>query len=125
VHRDIAFLDLDRRQAADAFKRKLADFEQLADLLAFMVVSREEIRDVECFETPAPSRMTVELFRADTGAFVSSRPMTAEEREAVLNPPLPGIPPYRQADELVVEVAEKLNRARRAKKEKVGDEGPL
>ncbi len=88
---DLAMLDVERKLATAALKQRLELLEAAAAELGGKVRTHEEMRDVEVFERPAPSRLCVEIYRADTGELVDTRPMTAAERDEVVNPRLPGV----------------------------------
>lgn len=71
------------------FKSKIEAHENAERDLGEKVRSREETRAVECFEKHDGERFVVELYRADTGELVSTRPMSAAERHDALQAVLP------------------------------------
>jgi hypothetical protein len=79
-----------RKKAAMAdFKIEGEKLEATAAELGEKVRTRKETRDVEVFERKVGERLVVEIYRSDLGELVETRPMTAEERNEVVNPRLP------------------------------------
>jgi hypothetical protein len=83
----------DRRDVDDEHKYRAAEYKQRAKvldseiaLLGDEVRHRREFRLVECKEEPDHQASVMHMIRTDTGEVVSSRPMTAEERQVTMFP---------------------------------------
>lgn len=64
--------------------------ERMLDL-GRKVHSHEETRAVECFERHDAKKFIVEVYRADSGELVETRPMSAAERHEAIQVTLPGV----------------------------------
>lgn len=87
---ELAALDVEKKLAMASFKERAEKIEATQRELAAKVKTRSVPRPVEVFERSLPTRLVVEIYRADTGELVDTRPMTATERDDVVNPRLPG-----------------------------------
>lgn len=81
------------KDAAASASARVKGLEGEAREVAEKVRSHEELRLVECFERHAvpDTLFAVEVIRMDTSGIVETRPMTASERNAIVNPTLPGV----------------------------------
>jgi hypothetical protein len=87
---DLKAAEAEKKESASGYKARIDALKSKADAIGDRVRTREETRAVECFERPDNRRFVVELFRADNHTLVETRPMTANERHAALQPMLPG-----------------------------------
>jgi hypothetical protein len=85
IQRQLELKD-EKKKWAEEWKTRFAVEERRAGELSKTVETRRERRPVECEERPHGTRGTVELYRKDTGEFVTSRPMTTNEKEEWRNP---------------------------------------
>lgn len=81
------------KDAAASASARVKGLEGEAREVAEKVRSHEELRLVECYERHAvpDTLFAVEVIRMDTDGIVETRPMTASERNAIVNPTLPGV----------------------------------
>ena len=81
-----AKLKADVEEAREEIRLLQGDVERLAK----EVRERAEERDVSVDVRHDDTRFSVETYRLDTGQVIDSRPMTEDEREDAVQPPLPG-----------------------------------
>lgn len=99
-------IDEERKDVAKDFRERLKGANKNIRRLAVCVARGTEDRPTVCEWRSSPERALVYLVRCDTGETIESRAMSAAEREAALQPGLPGLPkdpPPPEAEEYVVD----------------------
>jgi hypothetical protein len=76
------------KAVAKSMKENIEMIEKHIADLSEIVNSESEDREVECYEIRNERLMTVEVYRADLHELVSTRPMSASERQLVMFPEL-------------------------------------
>jgi hypothetical protein len=71
-----------KKHMAKAAKEMIEDLEVEAEEIGSCIRAGEEIRPIPCYEEPDHKRGIWAMYREDSGAKISERAMTAEEREA-------------------------------------------
>ncbi len=69
------------KESAAGYRERIADLDDDISKLSTEVRTKEELRDVEIDERPDFARNVIETFRVDTFKLVSTRVMTADERQ--------------------------------------------
>lgn len=87
------------KDAAAGARAEIKEMKGEIDALADEVAFAKTTRKVECFERPDERRFCVEIVRADTNEVIDTRPMEVDEREAAMQPRLPGVPPEPNAED--------------------------
>lgn len=81
----LELLKVEKVESAKKFAEDIKTKERVVRDLAYDVKSGTELRPVECAEKPQYGKSMVELIRLDTGEVLSSRPMSAEERQGAFD----------------------------------------
>ena len=78
--------EADQTDTKSAMKERLGRLQTEAEMLANIVRSKTEMREVETKVRLVNEKGVVETFRVDTGEVIGTRVMTAEERNLKLFP---------------------------------------
>lgn len=73
---------------ASAHRTRLKELRTKLDETARASRDGYEYREVETYERPDPSKLTIDTWRSDTGELVRSRPMNDDEKRRVRQPSL-------------------------------------
>jgi uncharacterized coiled-coil DUF342 family protein len=82
----VADLESDLAEMSKSMREKIKEENGNIKRLTTIVRSRQEDRDVECYEYRDSDRMIVQVIRQDTSEIVETRPMSASERQLVMFP---------------------------------------
>ena len=82
----VADLESDLAEMSKSMREKIKEENGNIKRLTTIVRSRQEDRDVECYEYRDSNRMIVQVIRQDTSEIVETRPMSASERQLVMFP---------------------------------------
>jgi len=89
---EVELLEEQKKNALKEWTTKIEAKQLMVRELRDKVRSGTKIIAIECRRLDNQTTFAVETFRIDTGELIDSRPMTTAERNAALNPTLPGVP---------------------------------
>ena len=82
----VADLESDLAEMSQNLRKEIKNEKINVRLLTAIVRSRQEDRNVECYERRDNIRAIVQVIRCDTSEIVETRPMSAAERQLIMFP---------------------------------------